>query len=490
MKGVETVPVSTSEQASEIPFEPTETVVNDIAKEKADENVENATRSEAEPKALEFQEKIEILAAHFGTQYFKYGKHEGTFDEMINLCGAVRMMIDQESPEAIVDWLSEYVVDTPEPAKDEGEPDNDTSEVVEDELDDDKKPVEISKVLPVEPVKKSLPVPDKKPTESPVADTNIVVPVAVVAAISLQKEQENVIEVPAVAEVQPVEVPKVVVPIIERSDVVETPKDIIEEPEQVNQQQEHKEHIETPAEMPAELPTEEEAVEAPIVAIRDEPHEAIELSDFIDNEADEVFYEAENDEPISEIIEDEKIELSVAEVFDSWQELAEEDVPLEEFLVAMVEGLSSEVQVVPQAAQEVIIETDEGLEKVSPELQSMLAEIVTIKAAVERLQYAKTKEECSTEVEEIITRMTELLRLLGYENPEKIIRDFLYTHPLSSLFELIEALEISLRQRIQQEAVRSQQKGNVHKRHLSFGRFVLYVMQSISHRNATADLSI
>jgi len=489
MKGVEAVSMITSEQISEIPFEPTEVVINDIAKEKADENVETAIRSEAEPKALEFQEKIEILAAHFSTQYFKYGKHEGTFDEMIDLCGAVRMMIDQESPEAIVDWLSEYVVDAPEPAKDEDEPDN-APDVTKDELDDDKKPVEISKVLPVEPVKKSLAVPDKKSTESPVADTNIAVPIVAVAAISLQKVQENITEVPKVVEVKTVELPKVIAPIVEHSDVVETPKDIIEEPEQVNQQQEHKEYIETPVEMPAELPTKEETVEAPIVAIQDEPHEAIELSDFIDNEADEVFYEAENDEPISETIEDEKTELSVVEVFDSWQELAEENVPLEEFLVAMVEELSSEVQVVPQTAQEVVIETDEVLEKVSPELQSMLAEIVTIKAAVERLQHAKTKEECSTEVEEIITRMTELLRLLGYDNPEKIIRDFLYTHPLSSLFELIEALEISLRQRIQQEAVRSQQKGSVHKRHLSFGKFVLYVVQSISHRNAVADLSI
>ena len=468
----------TSEQISEIPFEPTEVVINDIAKEKADENVETAIRSEAEPKALEFQEKIEILAAHFANQYFKYGKHEGTFDEMIDLCGAVRMMIDQESPEAIVDWLSEYVVDAPEPAKNEDELDN-APEETKDELGDDKKSVEISKVPTIEPSKKSPPVPDKKSTESPVVGTNIVVPVVAVAAISLQKVQENVIEAP-----------KVVMPIVEHSDVVETPKDIIKEPEQVNQKQEHKEHIETPVEMPAELPTEEETVEAPIVAIEEEPHEAIELSDFIDNEADEVFYKAENDEPISEIIEDEKIELPVAEVFDSWQELAEENVPLEEFLVAMVEELSSEVQAVPQAAQEVVIETDEVIEKVSPELQSMLAEIVTIKAAVERLQHAKTKEECSTEVEEIITRMTELLRLLGYDNPEKIIRDFLYTHPLSSLFELIEALEISLRQRIQQEAVRSQQKGSVHKRHLSFGKLVLYVVQSISHRNAVADLSI
>ncbi len=118
-----------------------------------------------------------------------------------------------------------------------------------------------------------------------------------------------------------------------------------------------------------------------------------------------------------------------------------------------------------------------------PELQSLLGAVASVRESVDRLYQAKTKEECATHIEQITIELSVILRGLGYEAPENIIREYLRTHSPEQLRQLIERLEAALRQATRQD-VRRRRAGHVHVRHARVSKFVTFVMSALAVQKA------
>lgn len=170
------------------------------------------------------------------------------------------------------------------------------------------------------------------------------------------------------------------------------------------------------------------------------------------------------DEPHVERIEHEHtempIELPQSELLHTWRKLGEEEAPLDVALTTIIEHVehvaqqntSDDETMRPESNEHMPEDADESLVFTGPELRYTLEKVHRARHSIEQLQRATTKEECEQHVAAIIEEITQLLTLLGYETPAKIIQDFLADHSVQSLRELLEYLETILTQAIERDA--------------------------------------
>src|SRR5690606_8830026 len=133
---------------------------------------------------------------------------------------------------------------------------------------------------------------------------------------------------------------------------------------------------------------------------------------------------------------------------------------------------------------------EEVLDHVQPELFALLVSIQHTREAVENLYRAKTKEECKIHITQITIELSEVLRDLGYANPEEIIKAFLYGHSPEYLKDLVQELENMLRRAVVRE-VRHRRFAHAKNRHVRLRKVVGYVMRALTpKRTPAAELEL
>jgi len=464
-----------------------ETIVHTAVVTEMDDRERRKGAKAAESIAPEFdkQETIDFLVSYYGDQWFNFMGRQGTVLDVINLCPQIESVIGL-GPDYILSWLNPYMAERPveektdEPSRENEIPD-DSSDANQDTGKVADKPIVFEKTGVEKPVQ--LIVEKTKPVAT-VSLSNVprvVASAAVIKDIAIKSKDVNkkidsivLDEIPS----SPAVVPEVPVRKIKTVDLAAS--------------------IDAPDEVAAPSSSNDQKVEN-VVDDTELKQQIIELEHGVHFED---FIDVVNDDPVSnseeaegdynqELLDLEEQESPIIEDMTSWRSLAQEDVPLDELLVTVVEQLHTKSNEVLESGDE-ILEDLLGAEMndlETPELQTLLIEVHSVKTALRRLYSAETKEECQTHVTEVIVSLAQLLRSFGYGDPEKMIRDFLATHPLMSLQELVDELELSLQRSIRYEALRRKQYVH-HKRHSAFGRFVLSVLQSISLKNPLADLSV
>lgn len=252
-----------------------------------------------------------------------------------------------------------------------------------------------------------------------------------------------------------------------------------------------------------EAPSEEQEVTVDSFILEDDTTEAesiLEESIIAENfEAEEVA------EPETVVLETDEVE----KYFEEWRGLAEQEAPVEVAFETIIMQLDAEatpdeaedealeqIEVIDEPVFNVEYETlseetpSETLEMVleteaHPELYVLLVATKSAKRSVEQLYTACTQEECQVYVEQLVQDLTIILRELGYENPEKIIRDFLRTHSPEALKLLIEELERAL----YQATVRNLSGRRLHasRRHVRVGKFVQHVMGLLAPKTGHSE---
>lgn len=178
--------------------------------------------------------------------------------------------------------------------------------------------------------------------------------------------------------------------------------------------------------------------------------------------------------------------------FEVLQDMVQQEAPLEQLLVTVIENLTVPEQIdnpIDTAYSKIEI-TEDILATMPVELETLYAETRLLQKKIDIVYTSTTKQECDTHVEVLVQELTELLRAFGYAHPEMMVRNFLQTYQLSSLRELIETLQQSLLERIQIEAIRSRRtQQRTQSRHMTLGRLVLSVLRQFSLRAMTPDMS-
>lgn len=190
------------------------------------------------------------------------------------------------------------------------------------------------------------------------------------------------------------------------------------------------------------------------------------------------------------------------EYFSNWHELAIQETPFETLVVEVIEALETELASTPSESTEDDVEalrfqtelstsedaekyvevSDEVLKAEAPlELYGMLVTVTSARQTVEKLYAATTKEECATYIEQLSAELSELLRGLGYENPELIIKAFLAQHSPQALYSLVHELEVVLRKVAQSRVAlhRAQQLHGAHYRKRRVGKVTGFVMRAL-----------
>ena len=216
--------------------------------------------------------------------------------------------------------------------------------------------------------------------------------------------------------------------------------------------------------------------EAPILQKTLEPEEEIETSsEALSTSPVETLAEIEPEETPSdthiERIEHDfieaPIELPQSELLQTWRKLGEEEAPLDVALTTIIEHVehvardTNDETTALESSERSQEGTEEPLAFTNPELRYTLEKVHRARRSIEQLQHATTKEECEQHVAAIIEEITQLLTLLGYETPTKIIQDFLADHSVQSLRELLEYLEAILNQAIERDTQSRQSTSQV-----------------------------
>lgn len=236
------------------------------------------------------------------------------------------------------------------------------------------------------------------------------------------------------------------------------------------------------------------------------PQEAFELEEQMEHSSEslpidtvetvtETELEEAPDEPYTERAEHEHteipIELPQSELLHEWRKLGEGEAPLDVALTTIIEHVehaaqqSTSDETAPSESNEHMPESaDESLTFTSPELRYTLEKVHHARRSIEQLQRATTKEECEQHVAAIIEEITQLLTLLGYETPTKIIQDFLADHSVQSLRELLEYLEAILTQAIERDTQSRHSTPQV--KHTSLlAKLALQLVQTFAPQQAT-----
>lgn len=454
------------------------------------------------------EKTIEQLVSHFGSQEFVYTeKYRGTVTQMIAICPAIDAVLD-EGFEYVRDWLE------PHKATEEEKP----KEAEEDTIEDPK------------PDENST---DKKDTKAPVIETSVVAAVVEKAKPSSKVVSGAEAEPQLKAESESKEKANTS-PEASSSDATEVPDSHIDEAptEVVIEAVSDKEIIsdETPeAEIAnvqtlgestetAEIDGEAEADASPALLVEDLESEVVSKANVATDKIDEPRlreeladdFRAIDDKHIdlTEILEEEREEEFVqhAELsdsanqnevietsqertdhFDAWLEIAKDEPPLDDLFIAIADQLEADFEQTDEAQMQTDslayqledISDEELVLSNQPEVFAVNTAIRSARKSVEALYTARTKEECKFYVEQIVVELSIVLRSLGYDNPEVIIRSFLSSHSPESLKNLITELEASLRRSMVRE-IQQRRAGHAKNRHTRLSKFVGFIMQALS----------
>lgn len=496
---------------------------------------------------------MERLTSHYGGQLFQYGKYHGTISEMLDMCSAVKSTLG-DGFDAVVSMIDDYKVDEiileEKTSDEESNPDENILSLNHDEKKPHDKPkVEVDKKdeKSLIDAKKEEAVVKEEPetaVEVRVEALEKAAPEVVVAPIIMDNKSEKKTrekkkaeeEAEAFVEKEAVDTPSesaeevvIVAPVAVEVSTTEKPREAKELNEVAQAQPESVviEVTDTLEEVPALAVTEELAQEATQLSMPESEPEPIELEELSEpkvehielptKEPTDILERAIEVETSSEDMPEEKVELfevesmspeeshqevhgekidhHVAEIFDDWSELAEDDAPLETLIITMTEQLEEVApieQEVPEeeSEKELVLETVtielsemELEEDARPELYMLLQRVQSAKASVERIYQAKTKEECIEYIRQLTEDLSAILLALGYDNPEAIIKQFLTTHSPEVLRGLIAELEQALRQAIQREVYQRRMRSTKH-RHVRLTKFVSYVMKALLPRRS------
>lgn len=436
---------------------------------------EDKPESDKLPSAPEYdvQETIDYLVNYYGLeQQFDYFGRKGNILQIVTMCPPIKFILTQ-GPDVVIDWIDAYKV---EDVVEEAKVDDKGAEEEGQESDDSGKGVVEKPIIHEVKIDEA----DAGKTSEPIDRSEVSKKTAVIQANaveekSLTKDKSLAAPESVVTAAAPVEVA------VERVRPVEKSADMAKDTP-----------LEDKTALELTYPDVDVAFNETVEQIQDEAIESVELADFVESAAEIEDDLDESAEQLNEtILESEQIETSalVAESFDAWHELAENDTPIDEFFVDVIERLQFADEQ-PHELDVELLSEDEielvGDKLVLPELQAMLAEVQSVKKAIKHLYGATSKEECMTHVDEVVVTLARLLCAFGYDNPEKMIRDFLYAHPLSSLQELVDELELTLRRSIQYETLRLKQLAH-HKRRSALSKLVQSVLQALAPKNPVFD---
>lgn len=446
----------------------------------------------------EQQRTIEYLLAHYGDQQFHYGPYDGTVSDIIALCPPIKSMLGA-GPEAIIGWLDQYKVDQQEDdvlgededtTEDEvGEERGKTHDETQRKEGDDVKKATRKESLEKE-VKgvrekvtekrekgtlKERPVKEKKRTKEPVkrqaksevkfdtkketrAQSTSSKKEATkkrVATKSREKESFAARKMPEKGGSAPY--PK----LKHQSEPIQSTKAVALEAREIAS----KVHIKDEGE-PLFIHRKSHRMVNEVTIQRDIDQElpAVNLEAMVQKET-----ETETGYSAREMID----------VIQSWTELARREAPLAVAVTQMVQDLMmTETLDGIEMIQSYDNISSEIFETASPELYALYAAVVSVRETVDRLYAAKTQQECRECIDQLTIELTVILTNLGYENPERIIREYMMSHPIDSLKLLIRQLEQALRYRIYQEArkVSLQTQQVSLPRHERLGKITAYIM--------------
>lgn len=231
----------------------------------------------------------------------------------------------------------------------------------------------------------------------------------------------------------------------------------------------------------------EEKEFAYVVADVDEPVSLEESAGELTNLLDEVR------EPSVDVVESEETlqaDMGISTYFDTWREVAHDEPPLEELFSTIADQLEStliqddeetavELEFIAHHHVEAEVDDEELASSSHPEIATLYKSVRSASKAVEALYTARTKEECAFYIQQIVQELTIILRSLGYENPELVIRSFLSSHSPESLKSLIAELENSLRRAMVRE-IQQRRASHAKNRHTRLSKFVGFIMQALA----------
>ena len=430
--------------------------------------VENLESYEDQKEAYDEQEVINDLVEYYGDQWFNYLGREGDIVGILNSCSAIIILL-KLGPDFIKNMLNPYMVEKPVEQEDPTSNKNDVADEQDDgDRQDDPKETQ-AKDSPDIVAEKELDKSQPQQKHPEVTDRRVEVKVVAAAQPRDISDKSLVVKGPALSDVKLENIDSEIIAVNPSTAAVD---ELIEPKIGISK----KAIAETVEPLMAE---EIQQVEASA--------DGIELADFIEDTNTDEALDAEfvSDDFEQEVPNDENEgRVALADSIDSWKHFAEDEVPLDELLITIVDQLSTETE--EFAVENVNFDTDRVSELNSPEIEALVTQLESVKVALKRTYLAESKEDRAVHVNELVVTLTGMLETLGYDNPEKMIRDFLQTHPLATLQELIDALELSLRRSIQYELV---QRGQVHhKRHSALGKLVQSVLRAISLRNPVLDI--
>jgi hypothetical protein len=441
---------------------------------------------------------VHELETHFGAAtILYYGKYQGPISQVANECPAIRSTIASGGFEAARDLIEQHA--QLEPQEDEQDEENnlvnqesrdETESAAEPERSELKKelseaPVVVKALPKVKEARKqmvsseaALPKPQRagesKSTEPQPEPEKAIPKEHVPVERTHHEEAEPIEEAPVVIAVRPVE---------------EHPETMVEVAEPIAELEESSHEKNSANDSSGALLNNEEAVE--FIPLKEEVnhHEVVITDEIIEQ------FEAWNDIAESEP----PFEVMVQAIIDDMNvafEIPEEDRSTD-FLEQEIELNSDETEVTGDALTQVMndvelveeLETidDESLqalfaEEARPEYYSLYITVRSAQGAVEKLFTATTQEECKMYLEQIQFELSKLLRALGYDNPEKVIRAYLSRHSPEALRTLMQQLEYALRKKMYRD-IRARQTLRSQVRHTRLGKFIDFIVQAIVPRH-------
>lgn len=475
-------------------------------------------QAEAKTERNESREETkQQLAGHFGSQQFFYtDEYKGTVSQLIARCPAIDAILDQGF-EYVCDWLEPHKVE--EEVLNKGEDEDELSENPvhnkdeslgeSSQVDESLKAAEQSKVVVKDVIEKQRAADIKG-----ASDTAVKEPIQAESDTPTAPREEEVVLI-ASAENGPVQTPRVEVPIFESARAVVESKVDTENGEEVVAHTEPIVELEAkPQPIADEIEPEAAAVMQPH-EIRVGPEAASSVvgstdaregaTDSLDATSGTGSVDAIESEPIdlSEILENDnesiapessELEAEAAvDYFDSWHEIAHDEPPLDDLFIAIADQLETSITKQDADTETVVrlesimhhqleVSDEELVQSSQPEVFALFTAIRSARKSVEALYSSRTKEECRYHIEQVVEELSTVLRALGYDNPEVIIRAFLSNHSPESLKSLIIELENSLRRTLVRE-IQQRQASHAKSRHTRLSKFVGFIMQALAPRS-------
>ncbi len=410
------------------------------------------------------------LIIHYSSQEFEFGPHKGTIAVIVEVCPPIKAML-ADGAGLIISWIDEYKVDVPKepelPKDDEKTHEEAPDEQKADRRPDDSNQARTEKPAVEDKMKKSTKaVPEAKPKEVSVekvsGDALVVVDMGSGEAIvgpSPVESDAHLVEVilPAKeADVAESETPN--------TPAVEVTVELKADESAIDSEPPDEEIIDPIEESAIDIEDETEVVDG-----QSDVLEMVLASAMNSDEDEQEGYEdsEEADEKLD--LERRVIAIPYVEKLEDWRELGKSDAPLEMSLSKMIDQMAAEITSI--ANDEEVIE-HEGL-------QVLQHSVWRVTESLDLLYQAKSAEECKERIEDVIRAMTELLLLLGYDNPELIIREFMKHHSIESLRELMNYLEHNVTLRIDRQ--KSVPIARVSRSPIHLGRMAMHLVTKLLH---------